>query len=129
MDDRATREERLRDMSGDYVGIDVHCAARICSAAHGGQAVVSEATKSRPSSVRTLPRRAVGRRPEPRGGQAPVARARDPDFALHEAGWLLADALVRGVPMSDRTPHPDAASTESGMETFSTEQSRKREWR
>jgi class 3 adenylate cyclase len=29
---------------GDYVGLDVHCAARICSAAHGGQVVVSEAT-------------------------------------------------------------------------------------
>ena len=29
----------------DYVGIDVHCAARICSAAHGGQVVVSEATE------------------------------------------------------------------------------------
>jgi len=29
----------------DYVGMDVHCAARICSAAHGGQVVVSEATE------------------------------------------------------------------------------------
>jgi predicted ATPase len=29
----------------DYVGIDVHCAARICSAAHGGQVVVSETTE------------------------------------------------------------------------------------
>jgi predicted ATPase/class 3 adenylate cyclase len=29
----------------DYVGIDVHCAARICSAAHGGQVVVSESTE------------------------------------------------------------------------------------
>ena len=30
----------------DYVGIDVHRAARICSAAHGGQVLVSEATRS-----------------------------------------------------------------------------------
>ncbi|MFL5719007.1 MAG: ATP-binding protein [Chloroflexota bacterium] len=28
-----------------YVGLDVHRAARICAAAHGGQAVVSEATR------------------------------------------------------------------------------------
>src|SRR5919198_3182902 len=34
-----------RVASGDYVGLDVHCAARICSAAHGGQVVVSEATQ------------------------------------------------------------------------------------
>ncbi|HYN18133.1 MAG TPA: adenylate/guanylate cyclase domain-containing protein, partial [Actinomycetes bacterium] len=29
----------------DYVGIDVHRAARICSAAHGGQVLLSEATR------------------------------------------------------------------------------------
>ena len=29
----------------DYVGMDVHRAARICSAAHGGQVVISEATE------------------------------------------------------------------------------------
>jgi predicted ATPase/class 3 adenylate cyclase len=34
-----------RVVAGDYVGIDVHCAARICSAAHGGQVVISEATE------------------------------------------------------------------------------------
>jgi class 3 adenylate cyclase len=34
-----------RVVSGDYIGLDVHCAARICSAAHGGQVVVSEATE------------------------------------------------------------------------------------
>jgi class 3 adenylate cyclase len=34
-----------RVVSGDYIGLDVHCAARICSAAHGGQVVVSEATQ------------------------------------------------------------------------------------
>jgi predicted ATPase/class 3 adenylate cyclase len=31
---------------GDYVGIDVHVAARIAAAAHGGQIVVSNATRS-----------------------------------------------------------------------------------
>jgi class 3 adenylate cyclase len=34
-----------RVAQGDYVGIDVHYAARICSAAHGGQVVVSDATE------------------------------------------------------------------------------------
>jgi predicted ATPase/class 3 adenylate cyclase len=34
-----------RVVGGDYVGIDVHGAARICAAAHGGQVVVSEATQ------------------------------------------------------------------------------------
>jgi predicted ATPase/class 3 adenylate cyclase len=33
-------------VGGDYVGMDVHRAARICSAAHGGQIVVSETTQS-----------------------------------------------------------------------------------
>jgi predicted ATPase/class 3 adenylate cyclase len=31
--------------SDDYVGLDVHRAARICSAAHGGQVLVSSATR------------------------------------------------------------------------------------
>jgi predicted ATPase/class 3 adenylate cyclase len=34
-----------RVLGHDYVGMDVHCAARICSAAHGGQIVVSETTE------------------------------------------------------------------------------------
>ena len=34
-----------RVVGRDYVGMDVHCAARICSAAHGGQVVVSETTE------------------------------------------------------------------------------------
>jgi len=33
--------------AGDYIGIDVHRVARICSAAHGGQVVVSNATRAR----------------------------------------------------------------------------------
>jgi predicted ATPase/class 3 adenylate cyclase len=32
-------------VDGDYVGLDVHKAARICSAAHGGQVLVSSATR------------------------------------------------------------------------------------
>jgi len=37
-----TGEPRL--VGRDYEGIDVHCAARICAAAHGGQVVVSGTT-------------------------------------------------------------------------------------
>lgn len=32
-------------LDGDYVGLDVHRVARICSAAHGGQVLVSESTR------------------------------------------------------------------------------------
>ncbi|MBV9041531.1 MAG: tetratricopeptide repeat protein [Acidimicrobiia bacterium] len=32
-------------VDGDYVGVAVHAAARICSAAHGGQVLVSEVTR------------------------------------------------------------------------------------
>ena len=32
-------------IDGDYVGMDVHKAARICDAAHGGQVLVSQATR------------------------------------------------------------------------------------
>jgi predicted ATPase/class 3 adenylate cyclase len=38
-----TGEPRL--VGEDYVGMDVHCAARICSSAHGGQVLVSETTE------------------------------------------------------------------------------------
>ena len=33
-------------IDGDYVGLDVHRAARICAAAHGGQVILSDATYS-----------------------------------------------------------------------------------
>ena len=33
-------------VDGDYVGLDVHRVARICSAGHGGQVLVSDATRS-----------------------------------------------------------------------------------
>ncbi|HEX6742725.1 MAG TPA: adenylate/guanylate cyclase domain-containing protein, partial [Solirubrobacteraceae bacterium] len=38
-----TGEAEVR--ADDYVGMDVHRAARICSAAHGGQVLVSSATR------------------------------------------------------------------------------------
>jgi predicted ATPase len=38
-----TGEAELRD--GDYTGLDVHRAARICAASHGGQVLVSRATR------------------------------------------------------------------------------------
>ncbi|MDR7422919.1 MAG: adenylate/guanylate cyclase domain-containing protein [Armatimonadota bacterium] len=33
-------------IAGDYVGLDVHRAARICAAAHGGQVLVSHSTRA-----------------------------------------------------------------------------------
>jgi hypothetical protein len=38
-------------LDGDYVGIDVHRAARSCSAAHGGQVLVSGATRAAAASA------------------------------------------------------------------------------
>ena len=67
-----------RVVGRDYVGIDVHCAARICSAAHGGQVVVSETTE------RILAGEAIergrlrrSRRAPPEGPQPPDAAAPD----------------------------------------------------
>jgi class 3 adenylate cyclase/ActR/RegA family two-component response regulator len=42
------------DGESDYVGIDVHRAARICSAGHGGQILLSGATRSVLPSVETV---------------------------------------------------------------------------
>jgi DNA-binding NarL/FixJ family response regulator/class 3 adenylate cyclase len=39
---------------GTYFGLDVHRAARICSAGHGGQVLLSEAARSSCGSVQTL---------------------------------------------------------------------------
>jgi predicted ATPase/DNA-binding SARP family transcriptional activator len=43
-----------------YVGIDVHVAARICGAAHGGQIVVSRATKDFVGETREISFRPLG---------------------------------------------------------------------
>jgi DNA-binding NarL/FixJ family response regulator len=48
--------EPLR-VEGDYVGVDIHRTARICAAGHGGQVLLSEATKAllrSPVSLRDL---------------------------------------------------------------------------
>jgi predicted ATPase/class 3 adenylate cyclase len=81
-----TGEPLLRD--GDYVGMDVHRAARLAGAAHGGQVVVSSAT-------------------------AELVRLRLPDgAALVDLGWHklkdLADAThvfqLSGLGLGDRFP-------------------------
>ncbi|MGH3044546.1 MAG: response regulator [Gaiellaceae bacterium] len=51
----------------DYVGIDVHCVARICSAGHGGQVLLSKAVVE---SLEDVPVRDLGEH-ELRGLQAP----------------------------------------------------------
>ena len=57
---------------GDYVGLDVHRAARICAAAHGGQVVISESTRALAASelpggvsLRTLGEHRLKDLPEP----------------------------------------------------------------
>ena len=48
-----------RVRNGDYWGVDVHYVARVCSAAHGGQVLVSEACRARLAGV-TAPLEDVG---------------------------------------------------------------------
>jgi predicted ATPase/class 3 adenylate cyclase len=57
---------------GDYVGLDVHRAARICAAAHGGQVVISDSTRALAAgelpggvSLRTLGEHRLKDLPEP----------------------------------------------------------------
>ena len=45
-------------MGDNYVGLDVHRAARICAAAHGGQIVLSQTTQNLADVRRARPRRA-----------------------------------------------------------------------
>ncbi len=51
----------------NYIGMDVHAAARICAAAHGGQIVVSSATRQ--AALRTT--QTTDPLPQPRGSPAP----------------------------------------------------------
>ena len=44
-----------------YIGLDVHQAARICSAAHGGQVLVSSATRELVERVKARPEKTQGR--------------------------------------------------------------------
>ena len=62
-----TGEAEVR--ADDYVGMDVHRAARICSAAHGGQVLVSSATRE--LVVAELARRRRARRPRRASAQGP----------------------------------------------------------
>ena len=57
-----------------YVGIDVHRAARICAAAHGGQILLSAATHAavRDSSGRRIRRPGTSSTQGPHGARTPV---------------------------------------------------------
>ena len=86
-----------RVMGHDYVGMDVHCAARICSAAHGGQVVVSDATE------RILAGEAIGG-----VGLQDLGEHRLKDLSrpmrLHQ---IVAEGLTAGFPpLRTREPEP-----------------------
>ena len=87
-------------IDGAYVGVDIHRVARICSAGHGGQVLVSQAACEAAGGAFELarPRRAPPARAEPAGADLPAARpgrARD-----------LSAAAVGGQGSRPRRPHP-----------------------
>lgn len=71
-----TGEPRLGEEG--YVGVDVHRAARICSAAHGGQIVLSRATRD-----------LVGDEPLPGASLRPLGAHRLKDLPAHEHLYQL----------------------------------------
>jgi class 3 adenylate cyclase len=97
---------------GSYVGLDVHRAARICAAGHGGQVLLSQTTRTRPAQpARSVSLRDLGRHqqdlphPErlyqvspgspsrfPRSG-----RAQDPDQFARSANELIRREEVQTV--------------------------------
>ena len=99
----------------NYIGMDVHAAARICAAAHGGQIVVSSATRQAAlrTTQATIRYRASGltgsrhprthdvvpSRSERSGGEVPAA-ARS-DVKARDVGWPVdAELAVVGRPLS-----------------------------
>ena len=109
--------------TGDYVGIEVHRAARVGAAAHGGQVIVTDATRvgrgrsgrrHRPARPRRAPAqglRAAGAAVPGRGGRprdhvprAPDARphAQQPAAAAHHASSGAAE-VDGAVALLDRT--------------------------
>ena len=64
-----------------YVGMDVHVAARICSAAHGGQVVVSQAARDVSHGLGLGPHVPLPRRPSPQ------ARPDDADALPARRAW------------------------------------------
>ena len=84
-----------------YVGLEVHHAARIAAAAHGGQVVMSDATKA---LVRDFPVRALG-----------LHRLKD--FPQRIALWQLGDGEFPPLRSLGRTALPVAAPVLYGRET------------
>ena len=94
-------------VAGDYIGLDVHRAARIMSAAHGGQVVVSQTTVDA-DGRRPAGRRAAARpgRPPAEGSDAPAAPVRPGD---RRPRGIVPGAADAGEP-ADQSAHPGNAA-------------------
>ena len=100
-----------------YIGLAVHTAARVCSAAHGGQIIVSAATRtavgtSPPSGVRfrSLGRHRLAGLPEPETLFQVLAqglRATFPRLRTGRQSVRRRDGDPRGVGAADRTRRDD----------------------
>jgi class 3 adenylate cyclase len=83
-----------------YIGLAVHTTARICAAAHGGQIVVSAATRTAIGTV------AARRGPVPRPGAPSPVRPSGPGDALPGAGLGAARPLPAAATAASHTTAP-----------------------
>ena len=70
----------------DYIGLDVHRAARICAAAHGGQVVLSQTTRDLVGRRRARPRRAPPQGPDAAAAALPASGTRPRDASSRRCG-------------------------------------------
>ena len=69
-----------------YVGLDVHRAARICAAAHGGQVVLSQTTRDLAERRDARSRRASPQGPDAAAAAVPARRDRPRDASSRRCG-------------------------------------------
>ena len=108
-------------MGGDYVGIDVHRAARICSAAHGGQVVISEATER-------LAGRSTRRRSEPAGSRRASAQGPQRSGAAVSGPRRWLDRGLPAAAALERPPNERAGSMGGPDGAVRTRGRRRRSW-
>ena len=118
-----TGDGRL-DADGDYVGADVHRAARVAAAGHGGQVLLSETTailvadELPPGVAPARPRRAPAQGPAARNGSASSS-------SRACASRVSADPLARPPPQqpadpADQLRRPRAGAGEAAGELLAT---------